>query len=143
MKIWALHDNFVLSISNPKNGGAGGGYYFKYYSSHAENEHGRWHGTGASILGVTGTVSQKELNNLLEGFSPDGNTPLVQNAGNKKRQGFWDLTLSVPKSVSVLYMVAPKDLQREIEACIYSAGHRTLNRSLKQENICSLCFALV
>jgi conjugative relaxase-like TrwC/TraI family protein len=51
---------------------------------------------------------------LAEGLSPDGRFSLVQNAGAENRQGFWDLTLSVPKSLSVLWAAAPEHLRAQL-----------------------------
>jgi conjugative relaxase-like TrwC/TraI family protein len=116
----------VQSISKPKKGGAGGGYYFKYYSDHSD-ERGQWFGRGAKILGLSDAVQKKQINCLLEGFSPKDSIPLVQNAGSSKRQGFWDITLSAPKPVSVLYMTAPDWVRKEIESSMRSAMEFTLS----------------
>ena len=117
----------MLSISNPKRGGSGGGYYFEYYSSHAEQEQSRCLGNGAARLGATGEVTRKVFENLLEGRSPDGKIKLVQNAGAEKRQGFWDLTFSAPKSVSVLYMAAAAGVRKEVEKAVQSAVQSSLS----------------
>ncbi len=63
----------------------------------------------------------------MKGFHPNGEK-LVQNAGSKDRQCFWDLTLSVPKPVSVLWAVASAEAQNEIEACAKAAVIDTLNK---------------
>jgi conjugative relaxase-like TrwC/TraI family protein len=115
----------MLSISNPRKGGSGGGYYFKYYSNHSD-EKGRWMGKGVSSLGLGEFVNKKQFNALLEGFSTTGTQKLVQNAGSSRRQGFWDLTLSAPKSVSVMYMAAPASVKTEIQEALTTATQKTL-----------------
>lgn len=115
----------MLSISNPRKGGSGGGYYLKYYNDHAK-EKPLWSGRGAELLGLSKTPTEAEFNNLLNGFSPNGKAKLVQNAGAETRQGFWDLTFSVPKSVSVLWAMSSKKTRGTIEQAIEGALQKTL-----------------
>jgi conjugative relaxase-like TrwC/TraI family protein len=87
-----------------------------------------WYGKSAAALGLHGVVAKDDMNQLIEGFAPDGR-PLVQNAGEKpvwrpelddkgqprldrhgNERGRWDgrtpafdLTFSAPKSMSVLF----------------------------------------
>ena len=85
-----------------------------YYNSQGA-EPGRWFGTGAARLGLRGTVQTKAYENSLWGRSADGKHRLVQNADDPDRQTAWDLTLSAPKSVSVLWASAPEDVREAIE----------------------------
>ena len=83
------------------------GYYARlgsedYYVKGGEPP-GVWWGSGAESLGLSGQVSGPELGNLLRGFSRDGRKSLVQNAGKPKRRSAFDLTWTVPKSVSVAW----------------------------------------
>jgi conjugative relaxase-like TrwC/TraI family protein len=88
---------------------------------------GIWLGTGAKILGLTGNVTNEQLSNLFRGYSPDSQmTELVQNAGHPDRQPGWDLTLNVPKTVSVLWSAASEPIRAEIEAAETSALKRTI-----------------
>lgn len=70
-----------------------------YYLSGGEPP-GVWLGSGAVALGLVGKVNETAYRNLIDGFSPDGATPLVRNAGRENRRPGWDMTFSVPKSVS-------------------------------------------
>lgn len=70
-----------------------------YYLSGGEPP-GIWLGSGALALGLVGKVNETAYRHLMDGFGPDGNTPLVRNAGRDNRRPGWDLTFSVPKSVS-------------------------------------------
>lgn len=76
---------------------------------------GKWQGRGASTLGLQGEVAGDQLAQLLEGFSAVGHSPLVQNAGKDRHQPGWDLTFSAPKSVSVLWSQADKQIRHEIQ----------------------------
>ncbi len=97
----------MLKIQKGGKSGASGGYYFNYYSRDALAP-GFWFGQGADLLKLPLDVSRFHFDNLLDGFSADRSQKLVQNAGDEKRQGFWDPTFSVPKPVSVLYAFAPE-----------------------------------
>ena len=108
----------MLTISNPMKGPHGA----KYYAALVENEEaklwrekpGVWHGEGAQLLNLKGTVSPKVLREVLAGFSPDGKEKLVNNAGTKSRQRGWDLTFSAPKSVSVLWAMSSPEYREKI-----------------------------
>jgi len=78
---------------------------------------GLWHGQGAKAFGRFGTVEKEQLRQFFEGYAPDGTRPIVQlkNWKDRKRQAGWDLTFSVPKSVSVLWSVAGADLRKQIQ----------------------------
>ncbi len=87
-----------------------------YYTESGEPA-GQWFGKGSADLGLRGEVDQETLANLLRGFTPDGRTAMVKNAGAgaDRRAGF-DLTFGAPKSVSVLWSQADKDLRDAIQA---------------------------
>jgi len=100
--------------------GAGSADYYltlaqdDYYISASEFP-GYWLGKGASQLGLKGQVHREVFRNLLDGMSPDGSRPLVQNAQKEDRQSAWDLTFSAPKSVSLLWALGPPEIRAEIE----------------------------
>ncbi|MBU2764753.1 relaxase domain-containing protein [Acidithiobacillus ferrivorans] len=89
-------------------------YYLK-----GQEPPGQWQGKGAAALGLSGAVSREDFAAALRGYKPgaDGAIPeaLVQNAGEKHMAG-WDLTFSAPKSVSVLWALAPEDVQAKLAA---------------------------
>ena len=87
-----------------------------YYTEGGEPP-GRWYGEGATALGLEGEVRGNELSNVFRGFSPDGNQPLVRNAGAADRRAGFDFTFSAPKSVSVAAFVAEDSLSRAIRDC--------------------------
>ena len=88
---------------------------------------GKWWGRGAAALGLGGLVGAEEFRNVLLGMSPDGTQKLVQNASDKKRRAAFDLTYSVPKSVSAAWSQADLPMRKRIEA----AGERSLYRVLE------------
>ena len=121
----------MVTNSNPINAGREN-YYIeraleKYYTESAE-ERGQWFGKCATFLGLHGEVTTEAFRNLFHGFSPDGQTPLVQNAGHPNRCMGWDLTFSPPKSVSVLWALAPQEIRAEI----LRAHQRAVTQTLTQ-----------
>jgi conjugative relaxase-like TrwC/TraI family protein len=80
---------------------------------------GQWHGGALPAFGLKGKVEDEHFRNFFFGFSPDGQKALVQNAGQTegyhKRCPAWDLTFSAPKTVSVIWSQAPKEVREVIE----------------------------
>lgn len=85
-----------------------------YYCKNGEPP-GLWFGKAQSSLGIAGRVSREQFGNLLGGRSADGTRKLVQNAGRRDRRSAFDLTFSVPKSVSVAWGLSDAAHRREIE----------------------------
>ncbi|MCS7466281.1 relaxase domain-containing protein [Stieleria sp. ICT_E10.1] len=107
----------VASISKMASG------QYKYYTELAKEDYytkggepaGKWLGRGAARLGLLGTVDDRSLAAVLDGFAPGGRERLVKNAGRENRQPGWDLTFSAPKSVSVAWGLADSNLRKQIE----------------------------
>ena len=76
---------------------------------------GVWRGKGAEFLGLRGPVEREQFLRLLKGLPPNGNTRLAGDAMDPRRQSGWELTFSAPKSVSVLWTLAPEDSRKKIE----------------------------
>lgn len=95
----------VLSIGKVTSGQ--GGYYLEavaqgredYYVGSGEPP-GRWLGEGASILGLWGRVEVEDFTAVLSGRSPGGGVALGR---ANRRVAALDLTLSAPKSVSLVW----------------------------------------
>ena len=85
-----------------------------YYTEGGEPP-GQWFGEGAQTLGLQGCVDKNHLAALFRGFTPDGETRLVRNAGSESRRAAFDLTFNAPKSVSVLFSQAAPQYRREIQ----------------------------
>lgn len=109
----------MLSIEPVASGGDYHAYLLSEY--YLEEQHvGRWSGTGAQALGLTGEVDTATFTRLMDGFGPDGKS-LVQNAGVRHglraHEPGWDLTFSAPKDVSVLWAIADKTTREQISQC--------------------------
>lgn len=98
----------------------------EYYTTLAKEDYylqggeppGRWFGSGAKKLGLSGKVKPKDFKALFRGFSPKGKK-LVQNAGKRtgkrRRKPGWDHTFSAPKSVSTIWSQATAADRQEIQ----------------------------
>lgn len=92
----------------------------KYYLNLAQEDYylsggeppGWWWGKAAACLKLQGTVLAPDLNAVFKGKLHG--KALVQNAGHSTRRPGFDLTFSAPKSVSVLWAVAPDDMRQAI-----------------------------
>lgn len=95
----------------------------RYYTELAREDYylaggeppGYWLGKGAHALGLDGAVEKVALSHLFSGLDPEGKRPLVQLQKGRDHQPGRDHTFSAPKSVSVLWSVAPPDLREAIE----------------------------
>lgn len=74
----------------------------------------KWLGSGAKSYGLEGEVKSEDWYHLWDGYSPDGQK-LVNNAGNERRVAGHDITLSAPKSVSIVFGVGSEDVRERIE----------------------------
>ena len=89
---------------------------------------GKWHGNGATFLGLNHLVRREELHQLMDGYHPlVPGKKLVQNAGRYKREIGWDFTFSAPKSVSVIWSQASPNMRKAIEQTQESSVRKTLN----------------
>ncbi|WP_411340288.1 MobF family relaxase [Sphingopyxis sp. J-6] len=64
-----------------------------------------WHGKGAEGLGLSGDVDRNQFRELLDGKVADQQLGTVRDGQLEHRPG-WDVTLSAPKSVSIVAEVA-------------------------------------
>lgn len=107
-------------LSLAKLGRGSEGYYLDAVAKGAEDYYvgrgeapGYWVGRGAELLGLDGEVTPEALRAILAGAAPDGS---MLGAGNRTVPGF-DLTFSVPKSVSVLAALRPELSEQIVDAC--------------------------
>ncbi|EKD45256.1 MAG: hypothetical protein ACD_69C00364G0002 [uncultured bacterium] len=96
----------MLTLSLIKNAAGAAQYYAKednYYLSEANaKETSSWWGKGASELGLSGKVEEKELQELLGGKLPNGVVIGLQKNGKTNHRSGYDLCFHAPKSVSIL-----------------------------------------
>jgi conjugative relaxase-like TrwC/TraI family protein len=123
---------FMMSISKAIHGG-GLGQYLGFEDYLAAQSSSEWMGEGAKRLNLSGKVDGKVLQNLLLGFSPNKEFSLVQNAGDPTRQSCWDSVYSSPKSVSVLWALAPREPQVKMEKAAFDAVRSLVNYVIEPE----------
>jgi conjugative relaxase-like TrwC/TraI family protein len=115
----------VASISARGNAKAALEYYEHlrrddYYTRGGEPP-GRWAGHGAERLSLRSPVTHTEFDAALGGRDPKTGDRLVQPGGcSREHSAGWDMTLSAPKSVSVLWALSDEHDRRAIEQ-----AHRT------------------
>jgi Ti-type conjugative transfer relaxase TraA len=115
------------------SGGDSGRHAADYYSDLKAEDYyskdsgkGQWRGAGLAALGiVNGEVNAEQLKLILEGRHPNSGRDLVQGAGDKHRAG-WDMTFSMPKSVSVIWSQLSADQQIKIEQIQKNAVEKAL-----------------
>jgi conjugative relaxase-like TrwC/TraI family protein len=70
---------------------------------------GEWAGRGSAALGLRGAVAAPDFADVLSGRDPSGGGVLRQDRGNQAVSGF-DLVFAAPKAVSLLHLLAPREL---------------------------------
>lgn len=65
-----------------------------------------WQGDGAKQLGLSGEVDREVFRELLDGKLPDGQQLGTTRSGKIEHRPGWDVTMSAPKSVSIMAEVA-------------------------------------
>ena len=92
-----------------------------YYSGEGEAE-GQWLGDAANDLGLEGVVEADQLTAMLTGHNPATGEPLgLRAVGGRGAVPGFDLTFSVPKSVSLLWALGGRDTATEITAATESS----------------------
>ena len=76
---------------------------------------GRWAGSGAKVLGLSGTVEAAELRRILAGADPTTGEVLSAHH-DVVRVVAYDCTYSTPKSVSLLHALGPEEVQAQVRA---------------------------
>jgi conjugative relaxase-like TrwC/TraI family protein len=87
-----------------------------YYSGRGEAP-GEWTGAGARVLGLGGRVSAEQFNALIAGRDPRHTGSRLRGTPGDPKVAAFDLTFSAPKSVSVLFVIAPARASRALAAC--------------------------
>jgi conjugative relaxase-like TrwC/TraI family protein len=110
---------------------AGGGD--DYYSGRGEAP-GEWVGAGAQALGLCGRVSAEQFGALIAGLDPRDASVRLRVSAKEPTVAAFDLTFSAPKSLSVLFAIAPEDVSGELIACHEEAVRAALGY-LEQEAV--------
>jgi len=106
-----------------------------YYDQNRAVE-GKWHGRGAELLGLKGEVTSEDFEAVRQGLDPQTGEFLRQRhsadriarngAEQSKARSLYDMTFSVPKSVSVMAIVGGEER--------LVAAHETAVRAVPSEN---------
>ncbi|MCU0532904.1 MAG: relaxase domain-containing protein [Hydrococcus sp. Prado102] len=75
-----------------------------YYIENGGSNKSQWYGRGAALLGLSGEVKAQEYDRSYKGLDLEGN-PLRQQQTGKKINPGRDITLSAPKSVSIVILL--------------------------------------
>jgi len=86
---------------------------FGYYSN--TERLGKWHGALAAELGLTGEVDPTDFRSILDGVRPDNGERLTTLPTSTKAL---DVTLSVPKSMSVMWAVGSPEISAAVERAV-------------------------
>ncbi|MHB1486172.1 MAG: MobF family relaxase [Acidimicrobiales bacterium] len=76
---------------------------------------GLWLGRGARVMGLSGRVDGADLSRVLSGMAP-GTGQVLRDRPGTVRISAYDATFAAPKSVSVLWAVAPEPVRSVIQA---------------------------
>ncbi len=87
-----------------------------YYSGRGEAA-GEWLGVGARALGLSGRVSGEQFGALIAGCDPRDRGVRLRSCERDPKVAAFDLTFSAPKSVSVLFAVAPERVAGVLVGC--------------------------
>jgi conjugative relaxase-like TrwC/TraI family protein len=105
----------MLSIAKLSAGRAE--YYLEHVHAGADEyytadqaEPGQWAGKAAQLLGLRGQVSPEAFRRVLDARHPGSGEPLGVPVTSAKRVAGFDLCFSAPKSVSVAWALAPRQL---------------------------------
>jgi conjugative relaxase-like TrwC/TraI family protein len=86
-----------------------------YYAGEGEAP-GRWLGSGSRDLGLEGEVERAHLRRILAAEHPKTGRALAGRRGGLRVPGF-DLTLSAPKSVSLLWALGDAETRQAVREC--------------------------
>lgn len=118
----------MLSTKVVGNVGQASHYFLGHDNYYTENDtleknRSEWWGKGAQDLNLSGEVSKELFSDLLHGKLPNGEKLGVKIDGQLKHRPGFDLTLSVPKSVSILALIGG---DKKILDAVNKAANKTL-----------------
>jgi conjugative relaxase-like TrwC/TraI family protein len=96
-----------------------------YYTGRGEAP-GEWVGAGAQALGLTGRGGTGQFGALIAGHDPRDPAVRLRSCARDPKVAAFDLTFSAPKSLSVLFAIAPEDVSGELVGCHEEAARAAL-----------------
>src|ERR1035437_3368304 len=132
----------MLSMSNLSSASAASGYYAEdnYYSADESRARSVWEGRGAEALGLSGVVGAADFEKILSGEVGDQKLGRITGKGpdgeleREHRPGL-DITLSAPKSVSILAEVGGRDDVRQAHEAAVSKVLDYIEKNLAQARV--------
>ena len=112
----------MISVAAVGSAGDAAGYYARdnYYTADQHEGASTWAGEGAGELGLSGPVDAEAFGRVLAGELPNG---AVLDAKRGEHRPGWDLTMSAPKSVSLLALVGA---DKQLVGAVREAAGATL-----------------
>jgi conjugative relaxase-like TrwC/TraI family protein len=86
-----------------------------YYTGRGEAP-GEWVGAGAQALGLTGRMGAGQFGALIAGHDPRDPAARLRSSAHDPVAAY-DLTFSAPKTLSILFAIAPEDVSGELVGC--------------------------
>ncbi|HWY89567.1 MAG TPA: MobF family relaxase, partial [Solirubrobacteraceae bacterium] len=87
-----------------------------YYTGRGEAP-GEWVGAGAQALGLRGRVGAGQFGALIAGHDPRDPAARLRSSAHDPKVAAYDLTFSAPKSLSILFAIAPEQVSGELVGC--------------------------
>jgi conjugative relaxase-like TrwC/TraI family protein len=87
-----------------------------YYTGRGEAP-GEWVGAGAQALGLQGRVGKGQFGALIAGHDPRDPGARLRSGAHDPKVAAYDLTFSAPKTLSILFAVAPESVSGELVGC--------------------------
>ncbi len=87
-----------------------------YYTGRGEAP-GEWAGAGAQALGLTGRVGAGQFGALIAGHDPRDPATRLRSSAYDPKVAAYDLTFSAPKTLSILFAIAPEEVSGELVGC--------------------------
>ncbi len=87
-----------------------------YYTGRGEAP-GEWVGTGAQALGLKGRVGTGQFGALIAGHDPREPAVRLRSCARDPKVAAYDLTFSAPKTLSIMFAVAPEEVSGELVGC--------------------------
>ncbi len=96
-----------------------------YYTGRGEAP-GEWVGAGAQALGLTGRVGAGQFGALIAGHDPRDPAARLRSSARDPKVAAYDLTFSAPKTLSILFAIAPEQVSGELVGCHEEAARAAL-----------------
>jgi conjugative relaxase-like TrwC/TraI family protein len=87
-----------------------------YYTGRGEAP-GEWVGAGAQALGLRGRVGAGQFAALIAGHDPRDPAARLRSSAHDPKVAAYDLTFSAPKTLSILFAIAPEEVSGELAGC--------------------------